>query len=73
MYLAIITLYKVIIAGALNFKVAVSPFLNVYMEVISAIAEKSKLNFKEHKRICDSVWWNTFLKKDIKFVTDLIE
>ena len=56
MYLAIITLYKVIIAGALNFKVAVSPFLNVYMEVISAIAEKSKLNFKEHKRICDSVW-----------------
>ena len=43
MYLAIITLYKVIIAGALNFKVAVSPFLNVYMEVISAIAEKSIL------------------------------
>ena len=43
MYLAIITLYKVIIAGVLNFKVAVSPFLNVYMEVISAIAEKSIL------------------------------
>lgn len=40
MYLA---MYKVIIAGALNFKVAVSPFLNVYMEVISAIAEKSIL------------------------------
>ena len=43
MYLAIITLYKVIIAGVLNFKVAVSPFLNVYMEVIGAIAEKSIL------------------------------
>ena len=68
MYLAIITLYKVIIAEALNFKVAVSPFLNVYMEVISVIAEKSIL-----KSTKEFAWWNTFLKKDITFVADLIE
>ena len=43
LYLAVITLRKVIIAGALNFRIAALHFVNVRQELINAIEQTTIL------------------------------
>ena len=58
-------MFEVIIAGALNFKMAASGFVSVTKEVMNMI---KKIQFQIAQMMLVLVWSNTFQKKDMKFL-----